>query len=280
MKDHRIRVGDIELQVREYEQKGEVIIFLHFGGGNLMMWQAVVPYFQGQYRLVLFDLKGHGKSDKPPTGYHIDEMAQEVMLAMDQLQIDRAHIVGSSLGAEVGLSLAAHHPEKVRSLVCDGALFSEYGPYGIWEGSEEAFSEHAAQRLEKLRATPPKEYPSVDALVDANRKMFEEYGWWSEIFEAVKRYDAIQTGEGNYISSWSQMAEDYTKHYLFCRFEDYYPKLKCPVLMLPDTYPGQSDREKEVMEGLFELVGKGKIVSVPEWAKKVMREAGPADGIS
>jgi hypothetical protein len=35
--------------------------------------------------------------------------------------------------------------------------------------------------------------------------------------------------------------------------------------MLPDTYPGQNEREKEVMEGLFALAGKGKIVAVPEW---------------
>jgi len=265
MKDQRIKIDDIELQIREYTQAGDTIIFLHFGGGNLMMWQGIVPYFKGQYRLILFDLKGHGKSDKPKTGYHIDEMAREVRLVLDELQVQQAHIVGSSLGAEVGLSLAANYPEKVLSLVCDGALFSEYGPYGIWEGSEDEFKEHAAQRLDKIRTTPPKEYPTVDALVEANRKIFEEYGWWSEIFEAVKRYDAIQTKQGQYISNWGLMAGDYTKHYLFYRFEEYYRRVKCPVLMLPDTYPGQNDREKEVMQGLFKLAGRGKIVAVPEW---------------
>lgn len=265
MQDRRITVGTIELQVREYKQDGQAVIFLHFGGGNLMMWQGVVPYFQSKYHLVLFDLKGHGKSDKPATGYHIDEMAREVAVSMQELQLAQAHIVGSSLGAEVGLSLAVNYPERVLSLVCDGALFSEYGPYGVWEGTQEEFEAHAAQRLEKIRTTPPKEYPSVDDLVEANRKMFEEYGWWSEVFEAVKRYDAIEIGEGRYIGSWGLMAEDYTKHYLFSRFEDYYRRLKCPVLMLPDTYPGQSDREKEVMQGLFKLVGRGEIVAVPEW---------------
>ena len=265
MKDQRIKIGKTELQIREYKQEGDAIIFLHFGGGNLMMWQGVVPYFQEDYHLVLFDLKGHGLSDKPPTGYHIDELAREVSSVMEKLQLERAHIVGSSLGAEVGLSMAANYPERVLSLVCDGALFSEYGPYGLWEGSEDEFNQHAAQRLEKIRNTPPTEYPSVDALVEANRKLFKEYGWWSDIFETVKRYDAIKLDNGKYISSWGIMAEDYTKHYLFYRFEEYYSQVKCPVLLLPDTYPGQNEREKEVMEGLFKLVDQGKIVSVPEW---------------
>ena len=184
---------------------------------------------------------------------------------MEQLGIERAHVVGSSLGAEVGLSMAANYPEKVRSLVLDGALFSEFGPFGIWSGTEAEFEAHVTERLEKMKTTPPTEYSSVDALVEANRKMFEEYGWWSDIFESVKRYDAIETAEGTFISSWGLMAADYSKHYLRMRFEDYYRKLNCPILMLPDTYPGQDDREKEIMHAFFGMVGKGKIVAVPEW---------------
>lgn len=265
MKDHRIKAGAVELQVREYEQNGEVVIFLHFGGGNLMMWQGVVPHFQDDYHLVLVDLRGHGKSDKPQQGYHIEQMAEDVTAVMEHLELGKAHLVGSSLGAEVGLSLAASYPERVLSLVLDGALFSEAGPYGLFEGSEEEFKEDAAQRLEKIRNNPPKEYPSVDALVEASRKAFEEYGWWSDIYDSVKRYDAVKTSEGKYISSWGLIAGDYTQHYLFYRFEEYYKKLRCPILMLPDTYPGQDEREKEIMEAFFKLAGKGKIVAVPEW---------------
>ncbi|MBW8010492.1 MAG: alpha/beta hydrolase [Chloroflexi bacterium] len=265
MKDQRINIGNIELQIREYKQDGDAIIFLHFGGGNLMMWQGIVPFFQEDYHLVLFDLRGHGKSDKPQKGYHIDEMAQDVFMVMKNLQIEQAHIVGSSLGAEVGLSIAANYPDMALSLVCEGALYSEFGPYGLWKGSEAEFKEHAAQTLKKIRNTPEKVFPSVDALVDESRKGFEKRGWWSEIFEAVKRYDAIKIGEGKYTDSWGKMAEEYTKNYLYYRFEDYYRLVKCPVLIMPDVYPGQDEREKEVMHGLFKLLDQGKIVSIPEW---------------
>ena len=47
MRDLRVHTGALELQVREYEHPGSPIIFLHYGGANLMMWQRAVPYFAG-----------------------------------------------------------------------------------------------------------------------------------------------------------------------------------------------------------------------------------------
>ena len=150
MKDLQVKVGSIMLQVRDYEQGGEAIICLHFSGANLMMWQGIVPYFKDRYRLILVDLRGHGKSDKPRSSYHIDEMAGDVLGMMQELRIEKAHVIGSSLGAEVGLSLAANYPERVISLVCDGASNSEYGPYGVWEGTEAAFEEDVAKQISKV----------------------------------------------------------------------------------------------------------------------------------
>ncbi len=49
MKDQRINICNIELQIREYKNDADALIFLHFGGGNLMMWQRIVPYFQEDY---------------------------------------------------------------------------------------------------------------------------------------------------------------------------------------------------------------------------------------
>jgi 2-succinyl-6-hydroxy-2,4-cyclohexadiene-1-carboxylate synthase len=265
MKDQRINIGEIELNIRDYQHEGEAIIFLHYGGGNLMMWQPVVPYFQEKYHLILFDLRGHGKSDKPRQGYHIDQMADDVVAVMEKLQIGQAHLIGSSMGAEISLSMAANYPKKVLSLVLDGALSSEFGPYGTWEGSEAEFKEHVAQIMEKMRSAPPKTYPSVDALVEKTKEMFAETGWWNDTFEAVTRHDATKIGEGKYTTSWGIVAEDYMGNYFFYRFEDYYKKIKCPVLMLPDTVHGLDQREKAAMEGMYKLVDRGKIVEVPRW---------------
>ena len=266
MRDIRVKVDQIELQIREYKQHGDAIIFLHFSGANLMMWQRIIPYFQDHYRLILVDLRGHGKSEKPETGYHIDEMARDVVGIMHHLKLKQAHVVGSSMGAEVGLSMAANYPEKVSSLVCDGALSSEYGAYGIWEGSEAEFEEHVASQLEKMRTKPDTIFPSVDALVEASRQTLEEIGWWNEYVEAMERYGACQVDEGKYRKSLTKRAmADYMQHYFHCCFEDYYKRVKCPLLMVPGQDVFENEREKAAMEGLAGLAEQAEIVAVSGW---------------
>ena len=266
MKELRVKVGSIELQVRDYEHGGEAIICLHFSGANLMMWQGIVPYFQDRYRLILVDLRGHGKSDKPHSSYHIDEMAGDVLGVMQEIQLEKAHVIGSSLGAEVGLSLAANHPERVISLVCDGALNSEYGPYGVWEGTEAAFEEDVAKQISKVGQRPDAAYGTVDELLAARKKLLEEYGWWNQNVEAMNAYDVYPTEDGRFrrgFPTWALQA--YLEHYFRYRFEDYYRKVTCPVLMVPGEEELQDEKIKRAMQGLCKLAADGRIAEVPGW---------------
>ena len=74
-RDHRVPTNGIHLQVREYPHEGETLLCLHFGGANLEMWGRVAPAFHRRHRLVLVDLRDHGRSDKPQQGDDIDTMA-------------------------------------------------------------------------------------------------------------------------------------------------------------------------------------------------------------
>lgn len=192
-------------------------------------------------------------------------MTRDVIGVYQHLNLELAHIVGSSLGAEVGLSIAANYPEKAISLVCDGALSSEFGPFGTWEGSEASFEEHAASQLENIRNTPETIYPSVDALVDARRELLEKYGWWNNYVEAVERYGAYRVDEGKYMRGMGKQAtENYMKYYFQYRFEDYYRKVKCPLLMLVEKEL-EDEREKTAMKGIRELTEQGEICEVSGW---------------
>lgn len=265
--EHRIINNAVTIQVREYAGAGDTVIFLHFSGANLMMWQPALPHFQGRYRVLLPDLRGHGKSSLPDAGYHMDDMAEDIIEVLHHLGIQKAHVVGSSLGAEVGLSMAANHPNKILSLTCEGALYSEYGPYGIWQGTEQQFNAHVAARLEKIRNTPESLYPSIDELMADRRKVYEGSGMWNECIEAMVRYGVREVKDGKYCKSWGKNAsEDYTRNYFSCRFENYYRRIQCPILMLPDEDMMNGGPEKEAMIGLQQIAAHCEVTAIPGWS--------------
>ncbi len=117
-----------------------------------------------------------------------------------------------------------------------------------------------------MRNTPETVFPSVDALVDERRKVFEKYGWWNEYVEAVERYGAHKVDEGRVTKGFGRRAmADYMEHYFQCRFEDYYSQVRCPLLMLPGEDLLENEREKAAMEGLGELAEQAQIAHVSGW---------------
>jgi pimeloyl-ACP methyl ester carboxylesterase len=167
MQTQRALVDAVGIQVEDHGGPNNAVLFLHHGGSNLRMWDPVVPFFARDYRCVALDLRGHGRSDAPATGYHIDDMAGDIVGVLDLLGIEQVHIVGSSIGAEVGLSVATQYPERMRSLVAEGAFHSEYGPYGTRDFESPDYDEALKLRLEERKSNVEKTYASRECLLEA-----------------------------------------------------------------------------------------------------------------
>jgi pimeloyl-ACP methyl ester carboxylesterase len=88
------------------------------------LWKAQIPYLSRHYRVVSFDGRGGGLSDRPKEreDYAIEEVARDALAVMDAAGTERATLVGASRGAQWGLWLATEHPERVRAmaLCCPG----------------------------------------------------------------------------------------------------------------------------------------------------------------
>lgn len=264
--DHHFDVSGIQIQIREYQADAPSVVFLHFGGGNLMMWQRAIPLFEERYHLILIDLRGHGKSDKPPEGNHIDTMAEDVIAVLDLMKIDQCAVIGSSLGAEVGLAMATHHPERVSALVCEGALYSEFGPYGVFPGTEAEFSDHIETQIDQLMRDSSARFPSKDALIDSTRIELEKLKWWNEEFRVFLEYDADEVAPGWFSSGWARESmRGYFRNYFHFRFEDYYRQIQCPILMVPSGQETRDPRKKAAMEGLCKLARNARIVMIDRW---------------
>jgi len=106
------------------EGKGKnAIVFVHCWAGNGGFWREQVPALSDKAKLIMVDLPGHGLSDKPHSPYTLDFFAEAVLAVMRDARVDKATLVGHSMGAPVICRVYAQAPEKVAALVAvDGFL--------------------------------------------------------------------------------------------------------------------------------------------------------------
>src|SRR6476620_6000875 len=113
-----------------YEQQGsgEPLILIPYLSADNMCYAFQVAEYAKHFTCISVDLRGTGESDKPNDQYSTEVLADDVAAFMDAAGIARAHVSGLSLGAAVGMWLAAKHPEKVKTLSLHSA-WTKSDPY-------------------------------------------------------------------------------------------------------------------------------------------------------
>jgi 3-oxoadipate enol-lactonase len=94
------------------------------------MWDPQVPALAERYRVVTYDVRGHGDSPAPPGPYTLDDLADDVVAVLDEAGAERAHLVGVSLGGMTAMRLAVREPQRVHRMVllCTSAS-TDAGPF-------------------------------------------------------------------------------------------------------------------------------------------------------
>ncbi|WP_376793304.1 alpha/beta fold hydrolase [Thermoflexus sp.] len=111
-----VQVGEIRLFYVE-EGQGEAVVFIPGLGGDHYLWHRQLPAFAHRFRAIAIDNRGAGQSDKPDVPYTIEQMADDVAGLLEGLGIDRAHIVGASMGGFIAQMFALRHPHRVNRLI-------------------------------------------------------------------------------------------------------------------------------------------------------------------
>ena len=165
MMERRVTVDGSSVRYLESAGLGDPLFLVHGLGASAERWDLVTPMFERRYRLIVPDLVGYGRSDKPVVDYTPEFLASFVKSLLGQIGVARAHMVGSSMGGQVAAVFAAKHAHMVDRLVL-------VSPSGTMKSMTPALNTYVMAAL----------YPSMDTA----REAFAEMSASSEADPAIE----------------------------------------------------------------------------------------------
>lgn len=106
---------------------GEPLVLLHGNGEDMRYFKGQIPAFSKKYKVIAIDTRAHGRSTRGGEPLDFYRFAEDVMAVLNLLEVEKAHVLGFSDGANTALHLALLYPQRVRSLILNGADLSPDG---------------------------------------------------------------------------------------------------------------------------------------------------------
>lgn len=220
----RTRGDGIHIQLAVWEGEGKTILCVHGLTANCRCWDLIASELSPKYHVIAMDLRGRGLSDKPDTGYSVEQHMGDIHALLEEQGIDSVTLLGHSLGAYISLAYAANYPEKVAGLILmdgGGHLKQEQ-----WNRIAQAIKP-SLDRLGQIS-------PSLEDYTAAIKKAPFLQPWLPTL-EAYFRYE-IENAQGG-IRSMVRLAhiqEEITNVHKLDTSQ-LYPCITCPVLVLRAT---------------------------------------------
>jgi 3-oxoadipate enol-lactonase len=112
----KVRAGGIEMSC-ELSGKGAPLVLIHGFTDNLGMWCEQVPAFASRFQVLRYDVRGHGETETPAGGFSMDLFVADLRALLEALEIEKACLVGYSMGGRIALQFALEHPASTAGLV-------------------------------------------------------------------------------------------------------------------------------------------------------------------
>ncbi len=214
--------GDgVKINVALWEGGGKPVLCVHGITANCRSWDVLAAALAPEHRVLAMDLRGRGQSDRPPEGYSIEHHTRDILCLLDDLGIQRAVIMGHSLGAFIGLVLGAEHPDRVDRLILvdGGGDLSREQMNNVFDGIKPALD-----RLEMV-------FPSAEAYLDKMREPPYIHPWSSAI-ERYYRYEIEPTEDGVRTNIDPRHIQEEQANIRKLNCAPFYSRIKCKVLIL------------------------------------------------
>ncbi|MFX1407442.1 MAG: alpha/beta fold hydrolase [Promethearchaeota archaeon] len=171
----KIKINDIKMYYEIYGQ-GPPLLMIMGIGGNTDYWPSrFIDKLSENFKVIIFDNRGSGRSDKPDIEYSMKIFADDTINLMDALKIDYAHILGLSMGGSIAQELVLNYPERVNKLIlcstnCGFSKSSLPSPEALkimMQPREETTPEEISRKSMSVRLT--------EKFIKENPEVIEEY---------------------------------------------------------------------------------------------------------
>lgn len=180
----------------EEQGSGEPVILIHGHSLDRRMWDGQFGELARRYRVIRYDMRGYGKSTPQAENFQFTHV-EDLIVLMDSLHIDKVHIIGLSLGGEVGADMVGWFPERVRSAVLiSGNLRLTPGPSQPMRGAEaarydEKIARNKAMGVNELKRRWFRRLMNMggsrrERMRDALWTMIEEWDAWQSYHKEVR----------------------------------------------------------------------------------------------
>jgi len=216
-----VKVGDINIYYESHGD-GEPILLIQGYAQYSGHWATMTPPLSKEYRVISFDNRGTGQSDKPDIPYTMKMMAADAKGLLDAIGVDSAHIFGVSMGGMISQEFALNHHDKLRSLILG---CTQCGGEKMILPTEEALAFLFSPEMAKLS-------------VEERARATAPWLWTQEFIakhpEAVEFYVAITSKYPTPIHGYACQAQAIIGHDTYERL----PQIKAPTLVIA----GDADR--------------------------------------
>jgi len=156
----------------EVHGKGVPLVMIQGFAGNNQAWFFQTPVFKKYYKVIVFDNRGIGKTDKSSEPYTIRTMADDVIGLLDYLAIEKAHILGLSLGGMVAQEIAISYPERLVKLVLGSTLAGSEGGSDVHPEMIKAFTTSESAANIDFRSIPLEKVMYEMVSLAFNRRLY------------------------------------------------------------------------------------------------------------
>ena len=183
--------NSMEISYLQWSDRGMPLLLLHGMADHALVWSSLGDYLSSNYQVIAPDLRGHGESGKPATGYHFQDYIGDLRALINHLGWTQAHILGHSWSAKIAAICATQQPEVFKSLILVDPFFIDKMPSWIRITFPILY-----QVLPFLKITRSFDsYQSIEAIA----RQLKQYKGWSNLQQEVFKNAIEQKADG----SWS-----------------------------------------------------------------------------